>query len=143
MATGTMLKPPSVLREARSKRTPGPKCIGEYPTGYFFVRCEGKNYNIALSGIRYIESRSNYCRVVTTERSYMVLATLKEFVDALPSPAFCQIHRAYVVGLSHVKCFDHRHIYFGEEQLTVGEHFAAALMATAPVFNRIKSRRKA
>jgi DNA-binding LytR/AlgR family response regulator len=141
MAIGTMLKA-NVLRDKRAVKTPAAQPIGEPPTGFLFIRCEGKYYNIPLATIRYVEARSNYCRVVTAERNYMVLARLKDFAEALPSPAFCQIHRAFVVGLSYVQYFDHGFVYLRDEKLAIGEHYFSVLLATAPIFNRRMTRRK-
>jgi DNA-binding LytR/AlgR family response regulator len=142
MATGTMLNKPRILLEAKPALPRGLRTIAEAATGFFFVRCESHYYKISLGDIRYIESRKNYSQIVTTERKYMVLAPLKDFEDALPSPAFCRVHRAFLVGLAHVSRFDRKLVFMGQEQLPIGSEYLHVLFAMAPVFNPVRGRAK-
>jgi DNA-binding LytR/AlgR family response regulator len=135
MATGTILKTPPILREAQPARPPGVKPVGEAATGFFFLRCDHKYQRIALGDVRYIEARRNYCRVVIPGRIYTVASRLMDFEEALPSPAFCRIHRSVIVGLSHVEYFDHQYVFLAGEKLKIGEQYFRILQATAPVFN--------
>jgi DNA-binding LytR/AlgR family response regulator len=135
--TINMFKIPQLAPETSPNLACAARRVGESPTGFLFVRSDNQYYNIALSSICYIEASSNYCRVVTTEGFYMVLARLKDFAEALPSPIFCQIHRAFLVIVAHVARFDRKHVFIGHERLSIGDHYYAVLLAAAPIFNPV------
>ena len=121
---------------------PGPGRVGEVPAGFIFLRYGSRHVKVALSEIRYVESRKNYCRVVTTDRVYMVLARLLDFIEALPSPAFCQVHRSFVVALSQIASFDATNVIIAGEKLPIGGHYRFNLLSAAPVFNPVTRRQR-
>ena len=74
--------------------------------------------------ISYVKSENVYLNIVTTggESSgtehgrFLMRGKLKELLTRLPEYIFCQIHRSYIVNLSHVASFDGRNV-----QMDTGE----------------------
>ena len=74
--------------------------------------------------ISYVKSENVYLNIVTTgEESsgqehgrLLMRGKLKELLTRLPEYIFCQIHRSYIVNLSHVSSFDGRNV-----QMDTGE----------------------
>lgn len=74
--------------------------------------------------ISYVKSENVYLNIVTTgEESsgqehgrLLMRGKLKELLTRLPEYIFCQIHRSYIVNLSHVASFDGRNV-----QMDTGE----------------------
>ena len=74
--------------------------------------------------ISYVKSENVYLNIVTTgEKSsgqehgrLLMRGKLKELLTRLPEYIFCQIHRSYIVNLSHVASFDGRNV-----QMDTGE----------------------
>ena len=64
-----------------------------------FVREEGRVERIRTEAILYAEAMQNYCRIHTTERSYLPLLPLSELLARLPAAHFVQIHRSYLVNI--------------------------------------------
>ena len=74
--------------------------------------------------ISYVKSENVYLNIVTTggessgtEHGRLLMrGKLKELLTRLPEYIFCQIHRSYIVNLSHVVSFDGRNV-----QMDTGE----------------------
>lgn len=74
--------------------------------------------------ISYVKSENVYLNIVTTgaessgqEHGRLLMrGKLKELLTRLPEYIFCQIHRSYIVNLSHVASFDGRNV-----QMDTGE----------------------
>jgi DNA-binding LytR/AlgR family response regulator len=132
----------SCLAQGKPPLATGPGRVGEIPTGFIFLRYGNRYVKVGLGEIRYVESRKNYCRVVTADRVYMVLARLLDFIEALPSPAFCQVHRSFVVALSQVASFDTTNITVAGEKLPIGGHYRFTLLSAAPVLNPLMRQRR-
>jgi DNA-binding LytR/AlgR family response regulator len=94
---------------------------------YFFIRNGVKNIRLDLDQIVYIEARRNYTRLVTSVRSYMVLAPLKDWLASLPAESFCQIHRAFIVAISQIQSFGIRSVIANGQEIPVGLTFKDAL----------------
>lgn len=56
--------------------------------------------------IFYVKSENVYLNIVTTEQTFLMRGKLKELYTSLPENLFFQIHRSYIVNLSHIRSFD-------------------------------------
>lgn len=65
-------------------------------------KCNFKSEKITSSSIRWIEAMGDYVKVVTNGKNYMVLSTMKSFLDKLPEGQFVRIHKSYIVNLQKV-----------------------------------------
>lgn len=100
----------------------------------FFVRCDGKYTRIDIRDICYIESLDNYVRIVTASKNYMVLISLRQLEEELPSSHFCRIHRSFIVSLSHISSFDHEAVTLvGKEIIPISPVFKHALQGKVRV----------
>ena len=53
-----------------------------------------------------MKSENVYLNIVTTEQTFLMRGKLKELYTSLPEDLFFQIHRSYIVNLSHIRSFD-------------------------------------
>lgn len=77
----------------------------------FFIRCDGKYIRMDIFEIRYIESMKNYVKIFTAKKTYIVLISLRQLEEELPSNLFCKVHRSFLVSLAHIQSFDHESVY--------------------------------
>lgn len=56
--------------------------------------------------IFYVKSENVYLNIVTTEQTFLMRGKLKELYTSFPEDLFFQIHRSYIVNLSHIRSFD-------------------------------------
>lgn len=55
-----------------------------------------------LNDILYIEADRNYSKIFTTQKEYVLVATLKDLEDKLGNHPFLRIHRSFIVNLKHI-----------------------------------------
>ncbi len=75
-----------------------------------FVRHNEVMVKIIIADILYLEADRNYCQVFTKNSSYLLVNTLKNMEDKLPSEQFQRIHRSYIVNVNHVDEVAQNHI---------------------------------
>ena len=65
-------------------------------------KCNFKSEKVQANNIRWVEAMGDYVKVVTENKNYMVLSTMKSFLDKLPKNQFIRIHKSYIVNLKKV-----------------------------------------
>jgi DNA-binding LytR/AlgR family response regulator len=75
-----------------------------------FVRLNDIMLKIIIEDIYYLEADRNYCQVFTKNNTYLLVNTLKNMEEKLPSEQFQRIHRSYIVNLNHVDEVAQNHI---------------------------------
>ena len=100
---------------------------------FFFIRQDGRNVKVDLHNILYIEARKNYTRLVMTDRSAMVLITLKQWENILPTDLFCRVHRGYIVSIERILSFDNKFVYLPGMNIAIGEQYKNALPSTVTI----------
>ena len=81
------------------------KIIREKNERMVHFKCNFKSEKIFASDIRWIEAMGDYVKVVTKNKNYMVLSTMKSFLSKLPEGQFVRIHKSYIVNLDKVSYF--------------------------------------
>jgi hypothetical protein len=95
---------------------------------FLFIRQASRNIRLDPQRILYIEARKNYSWLVTTEKSFMVLTPLKDWLQFLPQDSFCRIHRSYIVNVGKIVYFDRKTVHMPPGiELAIGEQFRGAL----------------
>lgn len=90
---------------------------------FLFVKSDYKVVQIDIDKITYIESRSEYVRIYTSDmHPVMSLGSLKSYEEHLPSDQFMRIHRSFIVNLHKIKAVDRKHIIADEDiRIPIGE----------------------
>ena len=108
---------------------------------YFFVRCNGRYEKIKFTELIFVKAMRGYMRIVTEEKTYLVLNRMELVQKYLPKELFCRIHRSYIVALERVKAFDNFKVWLypapdGKpyrpglarlQELPLGKHFRKAI----------------
>jgi len=85
---------------------------------------EGHNsVYLSTNDIIYLEAFGDYTKVVTDSRNYLTLATLSNFMQALPAGKFMRVHRSYAIAINKVKSLNVKHIDIGTGILPVGKTY--------------------
>jgi len=57
---------------------------------------------IPISKIKWVEAMGDYIKIITLEKKYLVLSTMKAFMEKLPENQFLRIHKSFIINLNKV-----------------------------------------
>jgi len=76
--------------------------IADEKQQFIVVKSNLKTEKIKLDQIHWIEAMGDYVKIITPEKKYLVLSTMKDFLSKLPQNQFIRIHKSYIVNLKRV-----------------------------------------
>lgn len=86
---------------------------------HIFIRVDREDVKVLLKDILYVEAQADYVRVITAEKKYMVLSTMKSISTKLPEDSFARVHRSFIVNVSNVDSFNGQDIKIGDTSIPV------------------------
>ncbi|SMG52468.1 two component transcriptional regulator, LytTR family [Marivirga sericea] len=93
-----------------------------------FVRHLNSMVKVDIKDILYIEAERNYCRIFSSAKEYLVVMSLKEMDEKLPSKHFLRTHRSYIINLSQIKEIAATHVVIGNKALPVTKSLKEELL---------------
>lgn len=66
------------------------------------IRCNLKNEKIFIKNILWIEAMGDYIRIITSSKKYVILSTMKQFMNRLPPNQFFRTHKSFIVNVKKV-----------------------------------------
>lgn len=98
---------------------------------YVFVKTDSKNSfeKARISDILYIEGLRNYVAIHLADKQVVTYSTLKAIKESLPDSLFVQIHKSYIVALSHIDQTNSISVNVGGVNLPLGQSYKAAFFA--------------
>lgn len=94
---------------------------------YFFIRNNGKYIKISFNEIVYVEGCRNYVKVITENKSHLVLFSMKGIEKFLPSYLFKRVHKSFIVSLDKISSFDGDRVYIKDKELPIGQQYKGEL----------------
>ncbi len=73
------------------------------PHQNIFVYSDKTFFNIKIEEILFLKAEADYLNIVTSEREYLILDSLRNWKEKLKAFNFIQTHRSYIVNLDKVK----------------------------------------
>ncbi|MDB2426646.1 LytTR family DNA-binding domain-containing protein [Flavobacteriaceae bacterium] len=77
---------------------------------HIFVKSNLKKRKIYINEIKWIEALGDYVKLITNDKSYVILSTMKAFENELPKKLFLRIHKSYIVNLKKVERYDSKYV---------------------------------
>lgn len=94
----------------------------EADTGDFLlIKSERRFYRVNFSDIRYIEGLKDYVVIYTANQKLITAMNLKTIHQKMPQNIFLRISKSYVANINYIESFDHRSIYIGGCEISLGE----------------------
>ncbi len=93
-----------------------------------FVKHQETMVKVDIKAIRYIEAERNYCRIFSTEREYLLVATLKDMDKKLPLKHFFRIHRSYIINLSRIDEIASTHVVISKKAIPMSKGIRPELL---------------
>ncbi len=88
---------------------------------YLTIRSNYQIIKIDTDDIIYVEAVKDYMKVVTKQREYLTLVTLKQIIKSLPDLEFVKVHRSFVVNISQIKVLTTDGLIIGKRIIPVSE----------------------
>lgn len=90
---------------------------------FLLVKIDYQTVKVDFKDILFIESMADYIRIITNEKKFTALATLKSVQEMLPSPQFIRIHRSYIISLAKIKSFNKKTIHIEDYDIPLGDSY--------------------
>jgi len=89
------------------------------PENKLVVKHNLKQIELNIHNILWVEALGDYVKVITPERSYVILSTLTTFNKKLGEDKFLRIHKSYIVNLSMVERYNHEFIEIRDKKIPI------------------------
>ena len=89
----------------------------DYDGEHIFVKSDLKKRKIYINEIKWIEALGDYVKLITNNKSFVILSTMKAFEHELPKGLFLRIHKSYIVNLKKVERYDSKHVEIEKTKL--------------------------
>nr|WP_321237139.1 response regulator [uncultured Psychroserpens sp.] len=93
-----------------------------------FVKHNETMVKVHISDILYIEAERNYCRIYSKDKEYLLVMTLKDMDEKLPSKHFLRVHRSFIVSLSQINEIATSHIVIAKKAIPVSKSLKEELL---------------
>lgn len=79
-------------------------------SSYIEVRCDLMTEKIQHNDIEFIEAMGDYIKIVTNDRKFVVLMSMKKINDLLPDNVFFRTHKSFIVNLKKIENYNGKEI---------------------------------
>ena len=69
---------------------------------FVYVTVNLQKKKVYLSSIKWIQAFGDYIKLVTNEDNFLVLSTMKAFLNRIPDNQFVRIHKSFIVNVNKV-----------------------------------------
>ena len=129
----------SRLQGQASDQAPAPNpVVGEGETEPYllsdriFVRHKDRMVKIYLQDIQYIEAESNYSKIHSTGKEYLLAVTLKALGSRIKDDRFLRVHRSYIINLDKLEEVGELYLRVANKQIPISKSHRETL------FKRLK-----
>ena len=84
-----------------------------------FIKNNDKMIKIFINDLLYIEAERNYCKLYCKGKEHLLVSTLKDLDEKLPSDLFLRIHRSFIVNISHIDEIATSHVVIGKKAIPI------------------------
>ncbi|WP_034059170.1 LytR/AlgR family response regulator transcription factor [Lacinutrix jangbogonensis] len=95
----------------------------EEDTDFMFVRSDRRMQKIDFKSIIYIESYSDYIKIMLPNETIVTRETISAIEAKLPKQQFMRIHRSYIISIKHITSFTNEHITIEDKALPISRSY--------------------
>lgn len=111
-------------KDKQAQETEEPEIMGDR----IFVKHRDKLVKIPIVDIVYVTAESNYCRILTHEKEYVLAITLKAFEERLSAPQFMRVQRSFLVNLEKLDEVGEVYLQLGKPQVPYSKGYKDELL---------------
>ena len=99
-----------------------------YETDFIFVKSERKMVKINFEDILYIESISDYLKIVTIQKNCITRETISNIEAKLPQHKFLRIHRSFLVSVTKIDSFTNEYVEVHQKALPISRSYKKGVL---------------
>jgi len=103
----------------------------------FSFKYNYQNIQLPLHTILYIEAFDNYVKIVTPDKTYMPVMTMKTIQNLLPEAEYVRIHKSFIVAISKIKSFNHEQVITERKKIPIGRRYRKDFMEQMDALKRV------
>lgn len=93
-----------------------------------FVRSHDKMIKVCINDILYIEAERNYCKIHCKDKEHLIVSTLKELDEKLPTNTLMRIHRSFIVNMHHIDEIASSHVVIAKKAIPISNELKKQLL---------------
>lgn len=93
-----------------------------------FIKEKGRYIRVCTDDVLFFENVSDYVRVFTKDKQYLIYGTLKNIAARLPQSRFLRIHRSYIINLNAIVDIEENTLVIDRTVIPIGKAHKAKLM---------------
>jgi len=82
-----------------------------------------QNTQLPLRSILYIEAFDNYIKIVTPDKTFMPVMTMKKIQCLLPEDEFIRVHKSFIVAVNKIKSFNSEQAITNCRKIPIGRSY--------------------
>lgn len=93
-----------------------------------YIRSSDKMVKVVIKNVLYIEAERNYCKIHCKEKELLIVSTLKDLDEKLPTKHFLRIHRSFIVNISHIDEIATSHVVIAKKAIPITSELKKELL---------------
>ena len=96
--------------------------LNEKQDCFIHFKCNLKYEKELVNNIKWIEAMGDYIKIVTQDKNYVVLSSMKAFISRLPENQFMRIHKSYIINIKKVINHNNNNIFMDGKLLPLSRN---------------------
>ena len=126
-AVDYLLKPIAYDRFLEAIKKVDPTDKVEIISTFMFVRSERKMVKVDFEDIFYVESLSDYVKIITTDKTIITRETITNLEEKL-NKNFIRIHRSFIVPLNKINSYTNESIEINKKALPISRSYKESVL---------------
>lgn len=127
-AVDYLLKPFSFDRFLQALEKINDSKISNLETDFMFVRANRKMVKVNFKDILYIESLSDYVRIITSKNSIVTREIISNLEEKLANKNFLRIHRSFIISVDKMTSYTNEFIEINNKALPISRSYKETIL---------------
>jgi DNA-binding LytR/AlgR family response regulator len=80
-----------------------------------------------LNELNFVEALGDYVRLITNDKKYTVLSTMKAFDAKLPSDIFMRVHKSFIINLRKIERIEKNVVHIDDLRIPISRTYKEGL----------------
>ncbi|MEO9891431.1 response regulator transcription factor [Aurantibacter sp.] len=95
---------------------------------HFFLYSDKKHIQVKINDIFYVEAAGNYCKIVLTDRHFLIREKISDVSEKLPYNAFVRTHKSFIVSKRNIDTVEGNQIRIKDYSIPIGQLYKVKVL---------------